>query len=190
MPRGVADKRTAILTAARRLFGGGHYHSTTIPALAREAGVAEGTIYNYFSSKEDVGYTALAEASDLIEQDLRAAVPQQAPPLEQLSFAAALLLQVAEEDLETGRFVLCVDHRSYLGNRAEEAFGLAREVAAIVADASDRQETKDAPIELLVGVWLGVVRAAIAARTSGRLTGPLTDLADTVGAAAVDAIRR
>lgn len=190
MPRGVVDKRTAILRAARRLFGGRHYHSTTIPALAKEAGVAEGTIYNYFSSKEDVAYTALAEASDLIAQDLRTAVPQQAPPLEQLSFAAALLLQVAEEDLETARFVLCGDHRGYLGARADEAVGLAREIAAVVAAASDRGETKDAPIELLVGIWLGVVRAAVDARASTGSIARASDIADTVGAAAVDAIRR
>jgi len=62
VPRGVPDKRGAIPRAAVRLFGSGHFHSTTIPVLAREAGVAEGSIYNYFKSKEDVAFVALAEA--------------------------------------------------------------------------------------------------------------------------------
>ena len=54
MARGVADKRSAILRAAVRLFGAGHYHSTTIPSLAREAGVAEGSIYKSIRESADL----------------------------------------------------------------------------------------------------------------------------------------
>jgi AcrR family transcriptional regulator len=188
--RGVADKRGAILRAAIRLFGSGHYHSTTIPSLAREAGVAEGTIYNYFPSKEDVAFVALAEASGVLERDLLASVPQQAPPLDQLRYAAATLLQLAEEDLETARYVLVSDHATFLGARAEAAFPLPATVCRLLIAAAERGEVKDAPPELLTRLWLGVVRAAVSARSSGVLTQSLIDVADTISAAAADAIRR
>jgi AcrR family transcriptional regulator len=49
-PRG--DKRQAILDAAIRVIARSGLHDTPISAIAREAGVAAGTLYLYFSSKE------------------------------------------------------------------------------------------------------------------------------------------
>ena len=190
MPRGVADKRSAILRAAVKLFGAGHYHSTTIPSLAREAGVAEGSIYNYFKSKEEVAFVALAETTGALERDLVAAVPRQAAPLDQLRYAAATLLQLAEEDLELARYVLVSDHETFLGARASDAHALRPVICRLVAAAAERAETRDAPVELLAGVWLAVVRAAIAARATGALTSSLVEVEDAIASAAVDAIRR
>ncbi|HEV7991705.1 MAG TPA: TetR/AcrR family transcriptional regulator [Gemmatimonadaceae bacterium] len=46
------DKRQAILAAAIRLIARSGLHATPISAIAREAGVAAGTLYLYFPSKE------------------------------------------------------------------------------------------------------------------------------------------
>jgi AcrR family transcriptional regulator len=51
-PRAVPDKREAILSAATRLIARWGLHNTPMSALAREAGVATGTLYLYFPSKE------------------------------------------------------------------------------------------------------------------------------------------
>ena len=50
--RPVVDKRRAILDAALRLIARTGLHNTPMSALAREAGVAAGTLYLYFPSKE------------------------------------------------------------------------------------------------------------------------------------------
>ncbi|WP_025414044.1 TetR/AcrR family transcriptional regulator [Gemmatirosa kalamazoonensis] len=47
-----ADKRSAILAAALRLIARSGLHNTPMAAIAREAGVAAGTLYLYFPSKE------------------------------------------------------------------------------------------------------------------------------------------
>jgi len=47
-----ADKREAILAAALRLVARLGLHATPMSAVAREAGVAAGTLYLYFPSKE------------------------------------------------------------------------------------------------------------------------------------------
>ena len=47
-----ADKREAILAAALRLIARLGLHATPMSAVAREAGVAAGTLYLYFPSKE------------------------------------------------------------------------------------------------------------------------------------------
>ncbi len=48
------ERRRAILDAAMKIFSAKGYSAATIRAIAREAGVAEGTIYLYFSGKRDL----------------------------------------------------------------------------------------------------------------------------------------
>ena len=50
----IEERRNQILDAAARLFARKGYKGATIREIAREAGVAEGTIYNYFDSKHDL----------------------------------------------------------------------------------------------------------------------------------------
>src|SRR5262245_17949310 len=46
--------RKRIVTAALSLFQTKGFDSTTTKAIARKAGIAEGTVFNYFKSKEDI----------------------------------------------------------------------------------------------------------------------------------------
>jgi TetR/AcrR family fatty acid metabolism transcriptional regulator len=50
----VADKRRRILDAAVRVFARKGYFSARVSDIAKKAGVADGTIYLYFRSKEDL----------------------------------------------------------------------------------------------------------------------------------------
>jgi AcrR family transcriptional regulator len=59
-PRGDATARRAeILDAALRVFGQYGYRRTSVDDIAREAGIAKGTVYLSFASKEEV-FQALA----------------------------------------------------------------------------------------------------------------------------------
>ncbi len=59
VPAEAGSKREAILRAARTLFARQSYEETTIADIAREAGIAVGTVYLYFRNKRDI-YTAVA----------------------------------------------------------------------------------------------------------------------------------
>src|SRR5687768_14610361 len=48
------DRRRALLDAARRRFVQDGYEATTVSAIVRDAGVAQGTFYLYFKTKEQV----------------------------------------------------------------------------------------------------------------------------------------
>ena len=50
----VTDKREAILRAAIRVFAHNGYFSSKVADIASEAGVADGTVYLYFKSKEEI----------------------------------------------------------------------------------------------------------------------------------------
>jgi AcrR family transcriptional regulator len=47
-------RRRQIIEAAASVFAAKGFHNTTTKEIAEAAGVSEGTIYNYFSSKEDL----------------------------------------------------------------------------------------------------------------------------------------
>jgi TetR/AcrR family fatty acid metabolism transcriptional regulator len=50
----VADKREAILRAATHVFARNGYFNSKVADIARVAGVADGTVYLYFKSKEEI----------------------------------------------------------------------------------------------------------------------------------------
>src|ERR1035438_3168203 len=48
------NTRKAILQAALALFAEQGFYRTTTKAISRKAGIAEGTLFNYFETKEDL----------------------------------------------------------------------------------------------------------------------------------------
>ena len=54
--------RNRILQAARRLFADNGYDATTTRDIAKEAGIASGTLFNYFPTKEAVVGCLASEA--------------------------------------------------------------------------------------------------------------------------------
>lgn len=73
-----ANTRTALLDAAAQAFAEHGYHQASIDSVSQLAGVAKGTIYNYFSSKDDVLRALVQEACQLAT-DAATATPDQAP---------------------------------------------------------------------------------------------------------------
>jgi TetR/AcrR family fatty acid metabolism transcriptional regulator len=50
----IGDKRAMILRAATRMFARNGYFNSKVADIAREAAVADGTVYLYFKSKEEI----------------------------------------------------------------------------------------------------------------------------------------
>ncbi|HHY73468.1 MAG TPA: TetR/AcrR family transcriptional regulator [Bacillus bacterium] len=61
-----ADRRTTIIEKAIKLFVAKGYHSTSMQEIAEACGIAKGTLYNYFESKEDVMLSILKYYSEKI----------------------------------------------------------------------------------------------------------------------------
>lgn len=61
--RRAAERKTQIINAAARLFAEKGFHRTTTRDIAEEADIAEGTLYNYFESKDDL----LLDIMDMID---------------------------------------------------------------------------------------------------------------------------
>ncbi len=61
---GKTRKRSAILAVASRLFAEKGYANTPTSEIAREAGVAEGTLYHHFDSKDGIFLSIFNETVD------------------------------------------------------------------------------------------------------------------------------
>ncbi|HET6771107.1 MAG TPA: TetR/AcrR family transcriptional regulator [Actinomycetota bacterium] len=55
------ERRAQLLEVARKVFGGHGFHTVTMDAVAREAGVTKPILYDHFPSKREL-YLALLEA--------------------------------------------------------------------------------------------------------------------------------
>lgn len=78
------DKRATILGAALKLFGQYGFRRTSIDDIAREAGIAKGTVYLYVETKEAL-FRALAQSLiDQMMETARQAVAGKGPLAERL----------------------------------------------------------------------------------------------------------
>ena len=64
------ERRSAILEAAIDTFAERGFHHARVSDVARKAGVADGTIYLYFKSKDDLLISLFEEKMEQIENDV------------------------------------------------------------------------------------------------------------------------
>ena len=60
----VPDKREAILRAAIKVFARNGYFNSKVSDIAREANIADGTVYLYFKSKDEILHSVFDRAMD------------------------------------------------------------------------------------------------------------------------------
>src|SRR5687767_148772 len=89
----IGDKREAILRAAISVFARCGYFNSKVADIAREAGVADGTVYLYFKSKEEILHSIFDRS---VEDALGAARKR----VERMSDPGEKLRQIAHMHLE------------------------------------------------------------------------------------------
>ena len=116
--------RQRILDAATTLFARDGWHSATTRAIALEAGIATGTLFNYFPTKEAVAATLIAEALERAGEAFRAGRRED----DSLDADMFLLIWSGLRSLR--------EYRNFLGPAAETIFSpLARQTAGSPGDA-------------------------------------------------------
>ena len=86
------DKRDAILRAATKVFAQNGYFQSQVADVARVAGVAAGTVYLYFKSKDDLLVSIFERSMSEVIAEGRAAIEGVVDPVERLRRIAHLHL--------------------------------------------------------------------------------------------------
>jgi len=80
------DKRARILDAAERIFARRGFFHARVSEIAKEAGVADGTIYLYFKNKDDLLISLFESRMERVTATLAAALDKVGPqPADRLS---------------------------------------------------------------------------------------------------------
>jgi TetR/AcrR family fatty acid metabolism transcriptional regulator len=99
------DKPQQIIAAAIRVFARSGYYNSRVSDIAREAGIASGTIYLYFKTKDEILVTLfrekMAEWVALVRRELAA----ERNPVTKIRKIVALHFKVLEENPELAEVV-------------------------------------------------------------------------------------
>ncbi|HEY6462420.1 MAG TPA: TetR/AcrR family transcriptional regulator [Polyangiaceae bacterium] len=163
------DKAEAILAAALDLFVERGFHGTSVPSVADRAGVAAGTIYHYFASKEAL-VNALykrwkAEISARIVRDF----PFERPVREQFRSIWERMADFALTHPKELAFLELHHHGSYLD---DESRAIENQTVEFGIEMVKRAQATEALknlhpgllVELVNGAFLGVFRAGLEGR--------------------------
>jgi len=89
--------KKAIFDAAIKVFSNSGYTEATMDEIALKAGVAKGTLYYHFKSKEEIFKFIISEGMNVIKEQIEEAVNKEDNPLEKLRvFYKAQLMLVYE----------------------------------------------------------------------------------------------
>ena len=95
----VAAFRTGeILAAARRLMDQKGVDALTMDEIAQAAGVAKGTLYLYFESKDELIQALLSQVGEAMARDLEAILAKPAPPRDKLQQVVVMLLNYVDRE--------------------------------------------------------------------------------------------
>lgn len=164
-----SEKAESILAAALELFVERGFHGTSVPSVAERAGVAAGTIYHYFASKEALVNALYKRWKGVVGAQVLATFKGSAPLREQFRSVWEGMADFALAHPKELAFLEFHHHASYLD---AESVASERQIfdfgVHVVQQAQAAQGLKDVPAPLLLefanGAFLGVFRAGLAGR--------------------------
>lgn len=179
MPRTILppeDRKSQILAAATAVFARKGFGGTKIADIAEAAGVAQGLLYRYFSSKETLFVTLIEESFLRLDQAIEGLSHAPLNGGQKLSAAVSGLLQRLVEDETFAQRVLLMAQASIPGNMPEDIQQAAQAarggpyeaLAAIIAEGQDDGSVVEgAPQQLSVLFWTVVKGLALHRLTFG-----------------------
>ncbi|HEX2953580.1 MAG TPA: TetR/AcrR family transcriptional regulator [Bacillota bacterium] len=164
------DKRQSILDAALALFNERGFHATNVPQIAERAGVAVGTIYHHFPSKEAI----VNELYRTLKSDMSRAMlenfPFEAPMRQQFHEYWQRLTDCVRQDSEAFFFVEVHHHAPYLDEESRAIHIPMMEAFERVCQAAREQGVlRDISIEIIMALTMGTLTALVKTATEGKM---------------------
>jgi TetR/AcrR family transcriptional regulator len=118
-----AQRRQEILDAARRVFFDRGFHDPTMDDVATSAEVSKGTIYLYYSSKEEILALLLLEGLDLLLDEMETAhTVSGLTPEESVCALARAYLRFSQANPSYFRLIMAFDRGRFEGAISRELY--------------------------------------------------------------------
>ncbi len=161
------ETKERILMAAREIFGQKGFYETKMDDIAKEAGIAKGTLYLYFKSKEELYECLIKTGLNYIQEKVSEIVNSSKPFLDKLQDLIFFIVDVLNENKE---FILRIMYEMPLvkvwdGDFKQrffvEGFKLSDSFKVFVVEGIEKGFLRDADPDLLAQVLIGAITRPI-----------------------------
>ncbi len=145
------QRKAHLRAAARRVFAHRGFDAATLEEVAQEAGIAKGTLYLYFPSKEEIFWAAVRERMLELRQRAQAAMRQAEGIQARLRAAIAARGELMRSDTEFMRIYLtefghlCAHPTRHRKPFRELYLAMARDLADVLEDGMRTGELRPGP---------------------------------------------
>lgn len=99
------DKYFRIINAATKVFARRGFYQAKVSEIAREAKVADGTIYLYFENKDDILISLFEEQMKAVLENMRARISAESTPAAKLEQFALTHLRLIEQNKDMAEII-------------------------------------------------------------------------------------
>ncbi len=163
-------RRTEILNAARSVFARKGFVRGIMDAIAKEAGIAKGTVYLYFRSKEEIYRAVLDYDMEFLKKDTLERIEAAKNLKDKIGAFTLARLENAEAKKEIFR-IMDTESGSLSLTRSQYRRYLREPVhllASAIEDAARRGEIRPVPSERVAWIIADMTRGTIQRRLLGQ----------------------
>lgn len=135
------DKRARLLDAALDLFEKRGFDGVAVPEIAKAAGVATGTIYRYFKTKEELVNALYKHWKGIYNQQIMGPVPEGLSPREIFALYWHRMADFARKNYRAVRFLDLHYHAPYLDKESRAMEGIYMVTARAFLEAGRKART-------------------------------------------------
>jgi TetR/AcrR family fatty acid metabolism transcriptional regulator len=172
-----AFRRAEIVDAARTVFARRGFAHGIIDEIAKEAGIAKGTVYLYFRSKTEIYKAVLNHDMKVLKKETRDEIDAATTLKEKIGAFILSRMKNAEERkeffriMDSGQENLSMtrsQYREFLGEPVQR-------LASAIEEASRRGEIRQVPPEKAAWIIADITRGTIQRRLLGQSNGSLRE---------------
>ena len=180
------DKHRQIIDAAVRVFARNGYYNSRVSDIAREAGVASGTIYLYFRTKDEILVSLFREKMAAWVAFVRTEIAGEPDALAKIRRLVALHFSVLEKDpalAEVVQVELRQGHKFFHGASAHEVSAYFELIGSVLEEGQAAGVIRrDLPLKIATKVLFGAMDQVATSWVLGKRKYRLSDAAETVAA--------
>ena len=178
------EKHQQIIEAAVRVFARSGYYNSRVADIAKEAGIASGTIYLYFKTKDEILVTLFREKMAEFVADLRKAIAAEPDAVAKLRRLIALHFQILEENPDLAEVVqveLRQGQKFFRGASSVEVNSYFSLIGSVLEDGvASGVFRKELPIKAATKTVFGAMDQMATSWVLGKRSYKLSETADAV----------
>jgi TetR/AcrR family transcriptional regulator, fatty acid metabolism regulator protein len=178
------DKPQQIIEAAVRVFARKGYYNSRVSDIAREAGIAAGTIYLYFKTKDDILVTLFRDKMADFVGVLRKAIAGEADAASKIRRLVSLHFRILEESPDLAEVVqveLRQGQKFFRGASSQEIGAYFALIGSVLEEGvAEGRFRSGLPVKVATKILFGAMDQMATSWVLGKRGYQLVDTADAV----------